>query len=349
MIGHLLREKINEIMGLYEEHKDYYLSNEMATRDHLINPILNILGWHTSSPKFVRPNQKNELGDIPDYTLWKNERKILVIEAKKASVEVKDVKVIAQLTKYSYNMGIQFGIISNGLKWLLFNTFQQNPSERIVWVVDFENSKDNFQTESRMLTAISYSNIETLGGSIERVKLLESFWVSNLSTESDLVRFVSLAIKEKTKKELSIDLNEIEDFVKGKLVIPRLASEITKPLLGAEVVDKNEEDSEIESYKKRAIKKNIKVTFTDGTVIYNKQASDTLAQTIQKIGGENVKKLNLSQNGIPLVGMSKDETYRQYKINGGYYVIVHSSTKDKLKHLNIINERLNLNLKIETE
>lgn len=346
MLEQELKGKINEIMELYREHKDYYLSNEMATRDHLINPILNTLGWHTSSPKFVRPNQKNELGDIPDYTLWKNDRKVLVMEAKKSSVEVKDIKVIAQLTKYSYNMGIQFGVISNGLKWLLFNTFQQNPLERIVWILDFEESPDNYQSEAKKLSAISYSNIETLGGNIKRVELLESFWASNLENETDLVRFISLGIKEKTKKELSIDLKDIEDFTRSKLILSKVITEGNKSVISESIATEKEQYPEI--LKKRAARTNIKITFSDGTVIYNKKASDTFAQAIQKIGAENVKRLNLMQNGVELVSLTKNESYNQHKINGGYYIMTQSSTKDKLKHLNIISQRLNLNLKIET-
>jgi len=38
---------IEEVKEIISEHRSTYLSNETAVRDHLINPILNELGWNT--------------------------------------------------------------------------------------------------------------------------------------------------------------------------------------------------------------------------------------------------------------------------------------------------------------
>jgi predicted type IV restriction endonuclease len=344
--------KITEVIGHFKEAPGYYLSNEMSTRDQLINPILNVLGWQTSSPKYVRPNQKNELGDIPDYTLFKHGAQVLVIEAKKALIKVHDPKVIEQLVKYCYKMGVKFGLIANGLQWLLFNTFEQNPAERIVWVVDLELTKDEYYTEARQLSQFAYDNIDALADKIKQMKILENYWAANFGSPSAVVKFISQAIKDKTKREQELDLGAIEAFVRRKFsswdlapqsrsVIPAPPSDETKQPPAQPKI--NEDPTE------RAPKANIRVLFADGTIIFNKRASNTLAQVIEKIGGEKVRALQLIRNGINLVETTKNSTYSQYPIQGGFFVMVHSSTDDKVRILTEISKRLGLNLKIEVE
>ena len=159
------------------EHKSIYLSNEQAVRDTLINPILNELGWNTKSLKFVVPNAPNEDGKIPDYVLLKNGKQMLVVEAKNVSIELSDSKIINQIASYCYNPGIKFGVLTNGEKWLLFNTFQANPSERIVWKLSL--LKDGIQDVIRKLSCIAYEYIEQteqLSSIIHKDELFEETW-----------------------------------------------------------------------------------------------------------------------------------------------------------------------------
>ncbi|MCU0449067.1 MAG: type I restriction enzyme HsdR N-terminal domain-containing protein [Bernardetiaceae bacterium] len=344
--------KITEVIGHFKEDPGYYLSNEMSTRDQLINPILNVLGWQTSSPKYVRPNQKNELGDIPDYTLFKQGVQVLVIEAKKASIKVQDPKVIEQLVKYCYKMGVKFGLIANGLQWLLFNTFEQNPAERIVWVVDLESTKDGYYTEARQLSQFAYESIDALADKIKQMKVLEHYWAANFGSPSAVVKFISQTIKDKAKREQELDLDMIEAFVSRRFSAWDLASTsraVAPSLLLVEAQQPPAHPKADRDATERAPKANIRVLFADGTVIFNKRASDTLAQVIEKIGGEKVRALQLIRNGINLVETAKNSTYSQYPIQGGFFVLVHSSTDDKVRTLTEISKRLGLNLKIAVE
>jgi len=69
-----ITEKIKKFRSLYEQ-------NEMAVRDQIVNPILRDLGWNPENPEEVQPNVSTEEG-IPDYSLIKNGKKILFVEAK---------------------------------------------------------------------------------------------------------------------------------------------------------------------------------------------------------------------------------------------------------------------------
>jgi predicted type IV restriction endonuclease len=83
-------------------------------------------------------NAPDEDGKVPDYTLIKEGKTTLIVEAKNLSADLKNKKIINQLAFYCFNSGIDFGVLSNGVKWLLFKTFENNPKDRIVWQVDLE-------------------------------------------------------------------------------------------------------------------------------------------------------------------------------------------------------------------
>lgn len=102
---------------------------------------------------------------------------MLAVEAKNMSIELSDSKIINQIASYCYNPGIKFGVLTNGEKWLLFNTFQADPSERIVWKMDLV--KDKIQDVIRKLSCISYEDIEQteqFSSIVRKEELFEDAW-----------------------------------------------------------------------------------------------------------------------------------------------------------------------------
>lgn len=94
-------------------------------------------------------------------------------------------------------------------------------------------------------------------------------------------------------------------------------------------------------------KTNLQVIFPDGATISNHFASDTLLETIERIGPDRVRKLQLIQGGIDLVAEEEDEFYRQNITKDGFWLNTHSSTAQKKKQLDEISKRLGLNLKVK--
>lgn len=354
-----LTETLKEILEQVTEFRSDYLTNEQAVRTQLIEPVLNSLGWRTSNPKFVRPNAPNEEGKIPDYTLLKDSKSKLVVEAKNLSVELVDDKVINQIANYCYKPGIEFGILTNGVRWLLFNTFQKNPQDRIVWQVDLE--KENIDAVSRKLSSFSYDNIDRLESLIHASKTLESNW-SNLITSTDsIVSIVAQKLIDKIRSQnpnFQIDSREISTFTKNKL---SELFEITNDQdddddAGIDIVPipantKEKEFIEVKEYifnrrQKTKIREKISVTFPDGAKVSHHKVADTFVETISKIGADRVKTLGIVDSGVPLIAQNKDNKYTQHKL-GSYWIMVGTSTNKKFEMLNEINSRLNLNLKIE--
>jgi len=95
-----LNEALTSIIEKIKKFRSLYEQNEMAVRDQIVNPILRNLGWDPENPEEVLPNVSTEEG-IPDYSLMKNGKKILFVEAKKLNVDIEQREVIRQLAKYS--------------------------------------------------------------------------------------------------------------------------------------------------------------------------------------------------------------------------------------------------------
>ena len=93
----------------------------------------------------------------------------------------------------------------------------------------------------------------------------------------------------------------------------------------------------------------LRVTFPDGTVIEDKKAKMTFTKTIQKLGLMRVRNLGIAFCGVPIVSNTLDKKYgkTQVPVEGGLYVLTHSSTHDKKKVLDRISQELGLRLIVE--
>ena len=93
----------------------------------------------------------------------------------------------------------------------------------------------------------------------------------------------------------------------------------------------------------------LKVTFPDGTVIADKKAKITFAETIKRIGLMKVRNLGISFCHVPIVSNTLDKKYgkAQIPVGDGLYVMTHSSTHDKKKQLDKIAKDLGIKLIVE--
>lgn len=92
----------------------------------------------------------------------------------------------------------------------------------------------------------------------------------------------------------------------------------------------------------------LRVEFPDGTVLQDKNVSETYAKAIKLIDPELVALVNLSHAGVGVVSKTSDSRYAQYQkpIGDGWYVMTNSSTNTKCTDLQTISDELELDLKV---
>jgi len=207
-----ITEKIKKFRSLYEQ-------NEMAVRDQIVNPILRDRGWNPENPEEVQPNVSTEEG-IPDYSLIKNGKKILFVEAKKLSVDIEQREVIRQLAKYSFSEGTKYGVLTNGAVWILIRSFEEGTTltERIVWKVDLEN--EELPTVLRKIVTISKTNIEHIEVLVKKVQILDEIWQSLLDEPEEMIKGLIPVVKSIISQgypSYQFEDSEIEDLLKERV------------------------------------------------------------------------------------------------------------------------------------
>ena len=214
-----LSEVLASIVDKIKRFRSLYEQNEMAVRNQIINPILKSLGWDPENPEDVQPNVSTQEG-VPDYSLVKNGRTILFVEAKKLIVEIGRREFISQLGKYCYSEGTKYGVLTNGSLWVLFRSFEEGTTltERIVWKIDLEN--EELLGICRKIRTISKNKIEQIELLVKKVQVLDEVWKSLLEEPSEIVKGLMPAVKSIINQrypDYEFEDAEIEDLLKERV------------------------------------------------------------------------------------------------------------------------------------
>ncbi len=326
-----------------------YQSNEQAVRTQLIEPILRALGWDTHDPEFVRPNAVNDEGKIPDYRLRKSGKDILVLEAKNISIDLNNNKIIDQIAQYCYSPGIEFGVLTNGLNWLLFSTFERNPKERIVWKLSLESAE--VSEVVLKLSSFSFDQVNALRDLILLSKVRESSWDEIGATKDKLIalvaeRLLAKIVSNHPGMKGNVPASSLFPFVETKMQEIFQSNSLDAPIVPEKIASDESEDTPFERPTKSKIRQKIRVKFPDGHEICRQKVVDTFVEVIIKVGLENVAPLEIKRSGVHIVSQTKSKDYAQHR-HGKYFIMTHSSTQDKFKMITSINEQLGLGLQID--
>jgi hypothetical protein len=94
--------------------------NEAQTKDWLIRPFFEFLGWDFSNPNEVVPEDDDNAGKRTDYCFYVNSIPKLLVEAKSLSNPLADNKMIIEKLNYCANRNIPLLIITNGDSYKIY-------------------------------------------------------------------------------------------------------------------------------------------------------------------------------------------------------------------------------------
>jgi hypothetical protein len=191
----------------------------MAVRGQIVNPILRNLGWNPENPEEVQLNVSTEEG-VPDYSLVKNEKRILFLEAKKMGADIEQREVMSQLAKYSFGEGTKYGVLTNGAVWILIRSFEEGTTlkERIVWKIDLEN--EELPSIVRKITTISKDGVEQIETLVKKVQILDEIWQSLLDEPKEMIKGLIPVVKSLISQGYSnyqFEDAEIEDLLEERV------------------------------------------------------------------------------------------------------------------------------------
>ena len=350
-----LQETINNIIAKAQRYPDVYSRNETAVRDQLINPILHALGWDVTNPDIVLPNEPGKDGKVPDYSLMKNKQIKLIVEGKHIGIDLRQDRVISQLGSYCHTRSIDFGLLTNGLEWLLFKTFERNIAERTVWHIDI---RQNTEKAIEKLSLLFHNNVEHLEDELKRSKALKSYFEPITANQNAFFNWCKTSAKEaflKENKTLKFKPEEIDNYLQKKLNLlfnlePTQPTEANLTNGGGNGSELNpnpiDETPNPFPTNPRAAATKLKITFADGTILDDRKASIAFAKAIEKIGIERVRALQIVSNTVPLISTTKHEFYGQNQVDN-YYVMTNTDTKGKKATLEQIANALGITLDVQ--
>ena len=125
-----LKEVIEKLQGMINVHGDYLSAYETRTRQVLIDPLLQTLGWDVSDPGTVQLEYKlrEEKSGRADYGLMWDNKPIAVVEAKHLGKSLRD-KETQQANTYANENGIPYIIVTDGDRWEMYEVFKPVPLE----------------------------------------------------------------------------------------------------------------------------------------------------------------------------------------------------------------------------
>ena len=98
----------------------------------------------------------------------------------------------------------------------------------------------------------------------------------------------------------------------------------------------------------RAPAKKLRVTFADGTVVFDNKAVETFLKSIEYIGLDRVSKLQSPKKfGHPIVSTQRNENAMQVRELDGYFIETHSDTKQKARWIREIARNLRIAIEVE--
>lgn len=100
------------------------IQNEGTTKNALIIPFIQALGYSTSNPKEVKAEFALDMGgnkqDRIDYAIFNNGKAIILIECKPCDANIREA-TFKQLKKYFTFTDAKFGILTNGIIYRFFS------------------------------------------------------------------------------------------------------------------------------------------------------------------------------------------------------------------------------------
>ncbi len=226
-------EEIKRLKGvILKAEKENRKISETDTRQGLINNLFRVLGWDFSDFDHVKSEFPHN-GEFIDYAFFStgvHTKPIMLLEAKSLGTNLEQPKVVKQLCSYLGSIGTQWGVLSDGNTYSIYNSSgglsfeEQRFITFHIKTVDTDDGISSTKLAERMINLLSRQNLES-----EKIQQewyeqmvnsqLERALTSLLSEPFDtLVKAIKSEFKEgrvKANPNLKIPKKAIEEYLRN--------------------------------------------------------------------------------------------------------------------------------------
>lgn len=334
---------------------EYASWSEQAISQGVVLRLLGNLDWPIFDTQLVVPEYK-VAGQRVDFALCiaKDKPRVFIEVKIPGKIQGADEQVF----QYAFHEGIPFVIVTDGRTWHFYLTMVEGKYEdRRVYTLDlverdadesvkrlkryllFDAVKDKDRTALKNAQH-DYEDVHKEKQAKEHVPLA---WAKLLEEKDETL--IGL-ISEKTENLCGFEPTDTQVITHLRSLKPEAQRYPYSPPVQKEHPRHPQREVGIAEKRRTSDRVKLKVTFPDGTVIYNNKVAKTMIEVIRKIGFGKVESLDIRQRGFSIVSRLKHG--KEWTDAGsGFFVSTYSSTARKLRQLNEINDRLQLGLKVE--
>lgn len=129
---------IENLRTQLERHRRTGLK-EYPTRTIFVDPLLACLGWDVRDPDEVELEHPTVDGKSVDYAMKVNRKVVLLVEAKQLGDPLDDVKSITQVVGYAANDGVEWCVLTNGVKYQVYRASEKaSAPEKLLFEVSID-------------------------------------------------------------------------------------------------------------------------------------------------------------------------------------------------------------------
>ena len=175
------------------------IQTEEATKNAMVMPFIQILGYNPFDPLEVTPELVADVGtkkgEKVDYAILKDAKPIIIFECKKSGAEL-NISHASQLFRYFHVTEAKFGVLTNGMAYKFFTDLDQpnKMDEKPFFEFNILEFKDRDVDELKKFAKSAY-HLDTILTTANDLKYTRSIqqklaeWISNPS--EDFVRLAS--------------------------------------------------------------------------------------------------------------------------------------------------------------
>jgi hypothetical protein len=210
-----------------------HIQTEEATKNALIMPFINALGYNVFDPTEVVPEFICDIGtkkgEKIDYAIMRDGKPIILIECKHAGSEL-NINHASQLFRYFHVTDARIAVLTNGITYKLFTDLEQpnKMDERPFMEFDLFNFHENDVAEIKKLSKASF-NIDDMLFAAYNLKYMRAFkkyFEEQFNQPSaDFIHFISKQIYDgvltpKLKEQFSILVHRsFHQFLNDKIAM----------------------------------------------------------------------------------------------------------------------------------
>lgn len=210
-----------------------HIQTEEATKNALVMPFINALGYNVFDPTEVVPEFICDIGtkkgEKIDYAIMRDGKPIILVECKHAGGDL-NINHASQLFRYFHVTEARIAVLTNGITYKLFTDLEQpnKMDERPFMEFDLFNFHENDVAEIKKLSKASF-NIEDMLFAAYNLKYMRAFkkYFDEQFTQpsADFIHFISKQIYDgvltpKLKEQFSILVHRsFHQFLNDKIAM----------------------------------------------------------------------------------------------------------------------------------